>query len=106
MKEAVKHLLLAFLVVICLAFFAFFYITRLSPRARKALSHVENSKKLRVGMTQKEMLKIMGRPEDVRPSYFAANEILYFYTPPFLASSGIDISVGPDSTITHIVYFE
>lgn len=89
-----------------MSFLGLKWIMNWSPQARIAWKNVENSKKLRVGMTTREMLDIMGEAKSYKQKKYNGDIITrYYYQPPFAASSGINIDIVNDS-INFINYYE
>ncbi|MDD2412120.1 MAG: outer membrane protein assembly factor BamE [Bacteroidales bacterium] len=88
------------LIIIVLAF-AFFVIVRFTPSARKSNKNVVNSEKVKLGMTKAEVLLIMGEPDTKLLSYFNKEDTMYYYEPPFGASSGIYIQFEDSSGIVN-----
>ena len=95
--------IIAIFVVLGLAAFYLMYFT---PSANRARKNVENSKRLKMGMSKKEVLMIMGEPQERRIYLLEPRDSIYDYDPPFAASSGINIYFNHSDTTNRIVYFE
>ncbi len=82
-------------------------LIRFTPNAIKAKQNVLNSEKITIGMTKNEVLNIMGDADSKHLSYFNNIDTMYYYEPPFGASSGIYIQFS-DSTgvVSHIIPFK
>ena len=78
----------------------------LGPKIYRSQKNVKNSKEIKLGMGKDEVLKIMGKPDSKRISYFNEIDSLYFYQPPFGASSGIEIIFGSDEKVQKILLYE
>ncbi|UJP65614.1 hypothetical protein [Mongoliitalea daihaiensis] len=76
------------------------------PKVYKSYKNVTNSKLLELGMDKAEVIRIMGLPDSQGISYFNQLDSLYFYQPPFAASSGIEIIFGSDGKVTKIIPYE
>lgn len=81
-------------------------ILMLAPRVYQIQKNVQNSKEIKLGMEKQEVLSIMGEPDSRRISYFNEVDSLYFYQPPFGASSGIEIIFGSDEKVNKVMYYE
>lgn len=81
-------------------------ILMLAPRVYRTQKNVQNSKEIKLGMEKEEVLSIMGEPDSRRISYFDEVDSLYFYQPPFGASSGIEIIFGSDEKVNKVMYYE
>lgn len=81
-------------------------ILMLAPRVYRTQKNVQNSKEIKLGMEKEEVLKIMGEPDSRRISYFNEVDSLYYYQPPFGASSGIEIIFGSDEKVNKVMYYE
>lgn len=102
-KRNRKILLLIFIgiVLVCLV------LLRFTNNAKKAEQNVVNSEKITIGMTKKKVLEIMGVPDIRRLSYFNNKDTIYYYEPPFGASSGIYIQfIDSSGIVNHIIPFE
>jgi hypothetical protein len=49
---------------------------------------------------------VLGEPDSRRLSYFEESDSLYYYQPPFGASSGIEFIIGPDGKVNKILPYE
>jgi len=78
------------LVIITLVVMLFTLIRFISLRSKVKINIV-NSEKIKLNMTKEQVLKIMGEPESKQLSYFNKLDTMYYYKPPFGASSGIYI---------------
>lgn len=78
----------------------------LAPKVYRAQKNVQNSREIKLGMEKEEVLNIMGEPDRRRISYFNEVDSLYFYQPPFGASSGIEIIFGSDEKVNKVLYYE
>ena len=47
-------------------------------------------------MTSDQVIEIMGKPDELKLLY-EGNDTLYYYHPPFAASSGIDVYIRNDT---------
>lgn len=56
-----------------------------------------NCLKVEIGMTKLEVLEIMGEPDTIFSNMIEDNCLTYYYTPPALSSSGIDIMIDTNS---------
>jgi hypothetical protein len=65
MKKIVKIILLIFTIILIIAIFYVNYDAHFSKRAIKGKKVIENSKKIVIGMTEKELLNIMGQPDTI-----------------------------------------
>lgn len=104
--QKMKKLAVFLLLIVIIGVFGFLWITKFSPKARKAKINVENSYKLEIGMNTDDMIKIMGAPKSI--NYYEkgkGGDSVYFYTPPFASSDGIEVIINRD-TISKINYFE
>lgn len=81
-------------------------ILMLAPRVYRTQKNVQHSKEIKLGMEKEEVLKIMGEPDSRRISYFNEVDSLYYYQPPFGASSGIEIIFGSDEKVNKVMYYE
>lgn len=81
-------------------------ILMLAPRVYRTQKNVQNSKEIKLGMEKEEVLKIMGEPDSRRISYFNEVDSLYYYQPPFGASSGIEIIFGSNEKVNKVMYYE
>lgn len=81
-------------------------ILMIAPKVYRTLKNVQNSKEIKLGMEKKEVLNIMGEPDGRRISYFDEVDSLYFYQPPFGASSGIEIIFGRDEKVSKVLHYE
>jgi outer membrane protein assembly factor BamE (lipoprotein component of BamABCDE complex) len=81
-------------------------ILMIAPKVYRTLKNVQNSKEIKLGMEKEEVLNIMGEPDSRRISYFDEFDSLYFYQPPFGASSGIEIIFGSDKKVNKVLYYE
>lgn len=77
-----------------------------SPSAYKARKNVENVKRIEIGMPKKEVLRIMGLPDNKRLSFLNQIDSMYYYEPPFGASEGIYVQFSTDNTVNKVVDFE
>lgn len=94
------------LAIVTILVFTFFWLTKFSPSAQQAKINVNNSKQIILGMSTDELLNIMGTPTEIRiRKYQNEQDSLFFYMPPFAASSGIDIIIKND-TVKEINRFE
>lgn len=76
------------------------------PKVYQTRKNVQNSKELTLGMDKVEVLHIMGTPDRRRISYFNKSDSLYFYQPPFGASSGIEIIFNSEGKVKQILPYE
>lgn len=86
----------------------FVYVYKLSPRARKAWTNVENSEKIAVSMESTDLVRIMGKPDTIRRPYvdLEKGNISYYYEPPFMASDGIRFVLDSDNRVIKIYPYE
>ena len=96
---------MATLVLILVDILGLQWVMGWSPRAQEAWENVSNSEKLQLGMTTSDLIKIMGEPDNLRVRENEIVDSVYYYQPPFAASSGIDIVIKNDS-IKNIYYYE
>ena len=106
-----RYALYASMAVFLLAILTFLWVTRLSGDARRARANVENSGKVRVGMSVAQMKRIMGPPDSESPDIYGVQEPRklvrqYYYYPPFAASDGIYFYADKDSIIGQIKPYE
>jgi len=81
--------------------FIFVALIRFTPSANKAKQNVLNSEKIEVDMTKEEVLQIMGKPDSKQLSFFNNVDTMYYYEPPFGASSGIYIQFSDSGGIVN-----
>jgi hypothetical protein len=73
--------------------------------------NIQNSQKLRVGMTLEEALRIMGEPHEVRtysqihPIYHSPTTV-YFYESPIGASDWISFEIDTTNRIVEVTPYE
>jgi len=72
------------------------FLTNCSGENKSKLNY-ENCLKVQIGMSQEEVLEIMGKPDTIFSNQFKENYISFYYTPPALSSSGIDIIIDNNS---------
>jgi hypothetical protein len=101
-----KNLLLIFFGLFFTFLIIFIYQIRFSDRARKAYENVENSERLSEGMNLNQVIEVMGKPDTIYPSYFDKSQDIYYYEPPFAASSGIEIYIDSLGVVDRIILFE
>ena len=106
MKDFVKGTILGGIVVFLLILSVFIYKVKFSNAAKKAKENILNSKKIFVGMDAKEVVKIMGHPKKSYNSYSEDAKTIYFYEPPFLSSSGIEIYLDKNYKVVRVIYSE
>jgi hypothetical protein len=104
--KLIKLILKTFIAVIVVLGLTACYLAYLSPSAFQARRNVENSKRIKIGMSKTEVLKIMGEPQDRRVYALKPTDSVYFYMPPFAASSGINIYFNQFDATNRIEYFE
>lgn len=65
----------------------------------------QNSKKIELGMDEKQVIRIMGFPnnDSVRRKFVEPTVKAYFYEPPFLSSDGIYIGFDKADKVSLIV---
>lgn len=73
------------------------------PKIHRSNKNVKNSKKIELGMNKSEVIRIMGLPDSKGISYFDQSDSLYFYQPPFAASTGIEIIFGSVEKVKEII---
>lgn len=102
---SVRNVFLGF--IILLIGVSIYFGIRIYQQNKVGYKNVSNAENVKVGMTEIEMLEIMGKPDNVKQDYqfisiqdtleskigkFITKELFvksYYYAPPFLASSGI-----------------
>lgn len=95
------------LIIIVAIVFVFIVLVRFTPNANEAKQNVLNSEQIIISMSKKEVLKIMGIPDSKQLSYFNNVDTMYYYEPPFGASSGIYIQFSDSSgVVNHIIPYE
>ena len=104
-KRIIKYLAGAILVLILAGILGLQWVMRWSSRAQEAWENVSNSEKLQRGMTTSDLLRIMGEPDNLRVRENEIVDSVFYYQPPFAASSGIDIVIKND-TIKKIHHYE
>ena len=82
----------------------YLWVTKFSNQARLANKNVLNSKKLKIGIKIEDVILIMGKPQKMEYRQEEQDSIL-FYTPPFAASSGIDLIIK-NGTLTQVIEYE
>lgn len=82
------------------------YYVKYSDTAERTYKNVENSKKIRVGMSIIDLKVIMGNPDKIYPHYSDESIKVYFYQPPFAASDGIEFHIDKNNLVTFIVHYE
>jgi len=101
-----RNVRIVFTIVITIIF-VFIALTRFTPNARKAKQNVLNSKKIEIGMTKENVLEIMGAPDSKKFSFFNDVDTMYYYEPPFGASSGIFIQFDDSNgVVNRIIPYE
>ena len=102
-KKNQKLLLVIVIAIIVISGFSVFF----KPSVNKTRQNVINSEKIKIGMTKIEVIKIMGKPDDKRMSFFGSKDTMYYYEPPFAASEGIYIQFEDSSKkVNHIIPYE
>lgn len=69
--------------LLAISMVVFIYVIFFSAAARKSFKNAENIHKVKVGMTLREALEIMGEADDMRPHFHDKSVEIYYYTPPF-----------------------
>lgn len=101
-KQNKKILILS--IIIILLFIALTYIL---PISNKTNLNVKNSDKIIINMKKDEVLQIMGPPDSKQLSFFNNIDTMYYYEPPFGASSGIYIQFDDSlDIVNHIIPYE
>jgi hypothetical protein len=101
-----RRTILGILIFLIILLLFSLYLRRYRGRAIKCYENVENSKKISIGMNEKEFIKIMGKPDSIFEEYSDNKLRIYYYEPPFASSSGIDIYVDSSNKVCKIIYFE
>ncbi len=73
MKKQIKYLILLLVFIIVSLISYFYYTFFLNTYAIKCTKNIENSKKIKFGMTDLDVIEIMGRPDTI------INDGLIFY---------------------------
>lgn len=95
------------LIVVIVIFFVFTVLVRFISNISQAKQNVLNSGKISIGMVKNDVLEIMGIPDSKHLSYFNNVDTMYYYKPPFGASSGIYIQFSDSSkTVNLIIPYE
>lgn len=89
------------LVAIVLGVLVFIIKINFTTSSRKAKQNVNNIEKVKIGMTKAEVINVMGTPNAKQMSFFNSNDSVYFYKPPFGASSGIYIQFEDSSDVVN-----
>jgi hypothetical protein len=79
----------------------FIVLVRFTPSANQAKLNVLNSQNITIGMKKKDVIKIMGLPDVKKLSFFNNVDTMYYYQPPFGASSGIYIQFSDSSEVVN-----
>lgn len=72
-----------------LAVLSFQYFLHWSLDAKKSWANVTNTELIQLGMNAKQVVDIMGAPDQINKLDNNSQEFEYYYSPPFLASDGI-----------------
>jgi hypothetical protein len=97
-----RRLLIAMGAGITLMFVCAAWVLSLSPEARTGNRNQRNARLVKLGMSQREALAIMGLPHDVsRYPVGGKMQVNYSYKAGPLASDDIHIMVGPDSLVNY-----
>lgn len=91
-----RRIILASLIIIIALFILYIYV---SPRALKARKNVARLEKVEIGMTKKEVIDILGIPDNKRLSFLNSTDSMFYYEPPFAASEGIYIQFDSINTV-------
>ena len=98
---------LYFIIIIAVIFFGWNYLFKWSPESQNAIKNVENSKLLSTGMTKHEVFNIMGQPNDSTISKKNPKLIIYYYSPPLMASDGIYLYLNNENNkLERILLYE
>lgn len=97
MKNLLYNVVLAVLLLVVLGWFALLMYSHLSPSAFTARKNVKNLKEVQIGMRKSEVIEIMGVPSSRYKSYYNIGDSVWFYTPPVMASDGIEIHINNKS---------
>ena len=78
------------------AVFLLFFFVRFLLYENRALTNVQNCKKVDIDMTTQQVIQIMGEPENIkvyraRMNYEDVDVIRYYYSAPSGSSDGVDI---------------
>lgn len=90
------------LVIVSISYFLILIYAHFSPNSIRAKRNVENSEKIKIGMSRDQVLEIMGSPDEVYISYYNTDSV-YFYEPPLLSSDGIEIFINNEGTVSTMV---
>ena len=83
------------------------YLLKLSPRARKAKLNVINSEKVEIKMDKKQVIQLMGAPDEIISHRDNQSQLeTFYYVPPALASDGIFINFNKEGKVEKIVLYE
>ena len=105
-NHIIKRLILTILILFIL-FIGIQFLFKLSKIERKAKENVANSLKIEIGMPKQEAINIMGEPDNKRISFHNEVDSLYYYEPPFGASSGIYIQFDSKTNkVNHIDLYD
>ena len=106
MKKLFVRALIGLIIASLSGFSLFLYFLNWSPRARKSWANVKNAKQVRLGMSTKEVLRLMGDPDEIIKPIDKKYSMKYYYEPPFLASDGIYIALDSQGVVKRIVNYE
>lgn len=83
--------------IVVILLFTFLFLTSCDNTGRE---NYENSKRIEIGMDEKQVVEIMGKPVSIRDSvghlFVEPTVKLYYYTPPYLHFFSDGISIGFD----------
>ncbi len=100
-KSGYTVVLLLFLTILSFQYFLYW-----SPKAQKSWANVTNTELIQPGMNAKQVVDIMGAPDQINKLDSNSGKFEYYYSPPFLASDGIYIVMDKDSLVNGIVPYE
>lgn len=101
-----KYVILIIILILVVGVLSFNWLVKWSPEAKQCLINVKNSEKLHVGMNLSDALVIMGKPNNIQYATFDSKIRVYYYKPPFMASSGIRFEVDTNYKLISIERFE
>ena len=93
--------------IIVLVVLVFIIKLNFTTSSRKAKQNANNIEQVKIGMTKSVVIDIMGNPDAKQMSFFNSIDSIYFYKPPFGASSGIYIQFEDTSgVVNQIIPYE
>jgi len=99
-----KKITILLSLIVVLPIGIYFYITKLSPEARRATKNVENSKKIKIGIHKEQLIEIMGPP--AKKGGNENNDSTFYYAAPFASSDGINFGIDSSGVVIHIQLYE